>query len=176
MIAISSRTVVAGEHLALVGGGLHDGAAPGCPPLVHPPVRLDMPQPRAVHLHNHREVTQSVTQLPKPKPMPSALLAIPVLRYRCASRSAGRMHRSSQRMQSLARHSTDVAFRCGRTCSMESSAMSWVRMVGVEPRKPLSLTSSTVSPIASTCGCASHQHVRTSDGIVQAWSPGSRCL
>jgi len=34
---------------------------------------------------------------------------------------------------------------------MESSAMSWVRMVGVLPRKPLSFTSSTVSPMASTC-------------------------
>lgn len=54
MIAISNRTVVAGEHLALVGGGLHDGAAPGCPPLVHPPVRLDMPQPRAVHLRTKK--------------------------------------------------------------------------------------------------------------------------
>ncbi len=38
----------------------------------------------------------------------------------------------------------------GGTCSMESSAMSWQVSVGTLPRKPLSFTSSTVSPIAST--------------------------
>lgn len=39
----------------------------------------------------------------------------------------------------------------GVTCRIESSARSWQRRVGVGPRKPLSLTSSTVSPMDSTC-------------------------
>lgn len=62
------------------------------------------------------------------------------------------------------------------TWSMESSARSWVRRVGAEARKPESLTSSTVSPMDSTCPAATNISASMKASVLQFLRHGKASL